>query len=348
MNLRRPYCSIPSSTVCRLGTYAHRHGSTRRLRYWAPQIRCCSSVSGGSRVGSVIPGRVRFDQLWQQSTGTDLPEWAFIDQQKIDWAMRWISAPDFTIAETFLRQNDHLLGGDYDGAVDEAILVLDTPRAAALMDIRARLRFAASTSHANSLDLGLEAAASDADRMGNGQPNAYDLAEHFLASNFNQRLVLLAEHGEELRGDTVGRHLRARRDSPRASAAVSLIELSRVPLYTAVAAAAANADQTESVLARIAESHDTKTLRQAAVVLMNQADDAADLEVTVVGSFYLGVSLLDSEFAAQGQELIAAAAEAAPRRVSEWRRLCGRLSAAKPVFGQAAGILDEQPDGEGG
>ncbi len=91
----------------------------------------------------------------------------------------------------------------------------------------------------------------------------------------------------------MGRHLRARSDSPRASAAVSLIELSRIPLHTDVAAAAADADQADSVLARIAEQHDTKVLRQAAVVLMNNATETAEPEVSVATSFYLGVSLLD-------------------------------------------------------
>ncbi len=80
--------------------------------------------------------RIRFDQLWQRSTDTDVPVWAFTDQQRIDWAMSWVSSDDFTTADAFLQQNVQLLGDDYDGAIDEALLVVDPARAAALRDIR--------------------------------------------------------------------------------------------------------------------------------------------------------------------------------------------------------------------
>jgi hypothetical protein len=177
--------------------------------------------------------------------------------------MQWVSAPDFTAAEAFLRQNNHMLGDDYDSALDEAFLVLDPARTAALKDIRARLRFA-PPANAHTADPRHEVHAGDTQENDTAHPHIYDLAEHFLEVDLDQRIALLAEHGEELRGDTVGRHLRARKDSPRASAAVSLIELSRIPLHTDVAATALDEDQANTVLARIAEHHDTKTLRQAA------------------------------------------------------------------------------------
>ena len=144
----------------------------------------------------------------------------------------------------------------------------------------------------------------------------------------------------------MGRHLRARHDSPRAGAAVSLIELSRIPLHTDVAAAAADADadQIERLLADIAEHHDIKLLRQAAAVLTEEATQASKPELAVSVSFYLGVSLLDDEVdpqvAAHGRELIEVAAEAMSTRVSDWLRLCERLAPAKPQFRQAARILE--------
>ncbi len=291
-------------------------------------------------------GRVRFDQLWQRSTGTDLPAWAAIDQQKIDWAMRWISTADFTTAEGFLQQNDHLLGDDYDGAIDEAILVLDPARAAALKDIRARLRFTPFIS-SETPNPGVDAQASQADGNDAAAANPYDLAEQFLEADLNQRTSLLTDHGEVLRGDTVGGHLRARSDNSRASAAVSLIELSRIPLHIDVATAATDADQADAVLARIAGQHDTKVLRQAAVILMNHATETTDPEVSVTTAFYLGVSLLDSELSTQGRELIVAGAEAAPMRVPEWLRLCERLATTKREFAEAASILEE-PAGDDG
>ena len=291
--------------------------------------------------------RVRFDQLWQQSTGTDMPAWAAIDQQKIDWAMRWVSASDFTTAEAFLQQNNHLLGDDYDSAIDEAFLVLD-PAAGGGPERHPRPPPLHPVQQPQTSIPRLDVQASQVGGNDAAPTNIYDLAEQFLEANFNQRLALLAEHGEELRGDTVRRHLRARRDSPRTSAAVSLIELSRIPLQIDLATAAADADEADAVLARIAGQHDAKVLGQAAFVLMNNATETTEPEVSVAPSFYLGVSLLDSEFSAQGRELIAAAAEAAPMRVPEWLSLCERLSASKPEFAQAADILNEQPEGEGG
>jgi hypothetical protein len=161
----------------------------------------------------------------------------------------------------------------------------------------------------------------------------------------NERIALLGTHGEVLRGDTVGRHLRARHDSPRAGAAVSLIELSRIPLHTDVAAAAeADADQIEGLPADIADHHDIKVLRQAAAVPTEEATQAARPQLAVPVSFYLGVTLLDDEVdpqvAAHGRELIAVAVEAAPTRVPDWLRLCEQLAPAKPQFREAAGILE--------
>ena len=150
-----------------------------------------------------------------------LPAWAAIDQQKIDWAMGWVSAGDFTTAEAFLQQNNHLLGDDYDSAIDEAFLVVDPARAAALRDIRARLRFNPPSSP-ETPDPCLDRPGGHVHGNDAAQTNTYDLAEQFLEANLNQRIALLGEDGEALRGDTVGRHLRARSDSPRASAAVSL------------------------------------------------------------------------------------------------------------------------------
>ncbi|BBX47688.1 hypothetical protein GCM10009641_18860 [Mycobacterium cookii] len=290
-------------------------------------------------------GRVQFDLLWQRSTGTDLPAWTAVDEQKIEWAMRWVSTPDYATAEAFLRQNNHLLGDDYDSAIDEAVLVVDPARASALRDIRDRLRFNPFIKP-EAIDGGIERAKLDAAYRKNiAERNTYDLAERFLEADLNQRIALLSQYAEELRGDTVVRHLRARADSPRAAAAVNLIELSRIPLHTEVAAAAPDANQTESLLAHIAENHDIKVLRRAAAVLMSYAIEAAKPELTVPVSFYMGVTLLDPEIdpkaASHGRELIAAAAEATPTRVADWLRLCERLAQAKPEFSQAAQILVE-------
>ncbi len=127
---------------------------------------------------------------------------------------------------------------------------------------------------------------------------------------------------------------------------MSLIELSRIPLHTDVAAAATDTDQARAVLARIAEHHDIRTLHYAAVVLMNKAKESASLEILIESTFYVGVSMLKSESSKQGQEFIAGIVDVAPTRVPEWRRLSERLSGAKPEFGQAAGILDQRPEGE--
>jgi len=291
--------------------------------------------------------RVRFDQQWQQSTGTEVPAWATIDQQKIDWTMRWISASDYTASQAFLEQNSHLLGDDYDSAIAEVFLVLDAPRAAGLNDIRARLRFAPS-SDPQIPDPRLAVQAIQPGANDTAPTNIYDLAEQFLEANLNQRASLLEEHGEELRGDTVGRHLRARHDNPRATAAVGLIELSRIQLHTDVATAAADADQADAVLARLAEQHDVRVLRQAAAVLTDNAIATTEPDVSVAVSFYLGVALLNTEHSAQGRELIADAAEAAPTRAPQWLRLCERLSASKPEFAEAESILSEEAAGEGG
>jgi tetratricopeptide (TPR) repeat protein len=297
-------------------------------------------------------GRVRFDLLWRRSTGTDVPDWAAIDQQKIDWAMRWVSAPDYTAADAFLQQNDHLLGDDYDGAIDEAFLVVDPARAAALRDIRDRRRFNTFTRPETS-DQGRERDRLSAVlRENTAAENPYDLAERFLEADLNQRVALLGTRGEVLRGDTVGRHLRARADSPRAAAAVNLIELSRIPLHTDVAAAAADADQIESLLADIAEHHEVEVVRRAAAVLMAEATETSRPELSVPISFYMGVTLLTPdiapEVAAQARELIAAAAQATPTQVPDWLALCERLAPAKPEFREAAQILGETTAGEDG
>jgi tetratricopeptide (TPR) repeat protein len=298
-------------------------------------------------------GRVRFDLLWRRSTGTDVPDWGAIDQQKIEWAMRWVSAPDYTAADTVLQQNSHLLGDDYDGAIDEALLVVDPARAAALRDIRDRRRF----NRPETLDPDENIPLRDIHRENLAATNEYDLAEQFLEAGLNQRVALLGTLSDVLRGDTVGRHLRARADSPRAAAAVNLIELSRIPLHTDVAAAAADADQIESVLADIAAHHDVEVLRRAAAVLMAEATETSRPELSVPVSFYLGVTLLTPdllspdiapEVAAQARELIAVAAEAAPTQVPDWLRLSERLAPAKPEFGEAAQILSETTAGEGG
>ncbi len=290
-------------------------------------------------------GRVRFDQLWQRTTGTELPTWATIDQQKIDWALQWVSTPDFTSAEAFLQHNTHLLGEDHDSAIDEASLILDPTRAAALKDIRNRLRFTAPAG-THTVDPLPEGRGGDPHQRNTAHTNIYDLAEHFLSTDLDQRIGLLAQRGEELRSETVGRHLRAHNDRTRSGAAVSLIELSRIPLHTDVAAAATDTDQARAVLARIAEHHDIRTLHYAAVVLMNKAKESASLEILIESTFYVGVSMLKSESSKQGQEFIAGIVDVAPTRVPEWRRLSERLSGAKPEFGQAAGILDQRPEGE--
>ncbi|MGQ9411148.1 caspase family protein [Mycolicibacterium gilvum] len=295
-------------------------------------------------------GRVRFDLLWRRATDTDVPNWAAIEELKIEWALRWVSAPDYTTAQAFLQQNRHLLGADYDSAVDEAFLVVDPTRAAALRDIRDQLRFNPFHSP-ETLDRDVDAQIDAAYRKNIAEQNIYDLAERFLEADLHQRISLLSMRGEDLRGDTAGRHLRARADSPRAASAVSLIELSRIPLHTDVAAAAADAEHTESLLAQIAEHYDVKVLRRAAVVLMHNATETANSELTLPISFYLGVTLLapdiEPSLAAQARGLIASAAEAAPTRVPDWLRLCERLSQAEPEFRQAAQIL-QQPGGQGG
>jgi tetratricopeptide (TPR) repeat protein len=280
-------------------------------------------------------GHTTFDQLWTASTGTDLPDWVEIDQQKIDWAMRWISSADFTAAEDFLRQNDNLLGEDYNTAVDEALHVVNPARAAALKDIRARLKGSSERSPEEA-------------NGGQARGASYDLAERFLGADLNQRSRLLAEYGEDLRGETVGQHLRAHDKDPRMGPAVSLIELSRIPLHIDVVEAAPDAEQVGALLARIAENHDIKTLRQAAVVLMTNASDVQNAEVMITSSFYVGVTMLSTDFSMQGIELIRNAAEFDMARVQAWIRLCDNLSASSTEFAQAAGLLDNQAEGGGG
>ena len=283
--------------------------------------------------------RIRFDQLWQRSGDSEVPVWVFVDQRMIDWAMRWISTPDFTTAEAFLRTNDHLLSDDYNDAIDEAILVSDSARAAALRDIRDRLRFARDP------DTQLRASGN---KLGDvASTNVYDIAEQFLEASLGPRVALLAEHGQLLRGETAGQHLRARSDNPRVSAAVSLIELSRIPLHAEIASVATDADQADTLLSNIAEQGDIKVLRQAGVVLTNHATETSEPEVLVPASFYVGVTLIESELSTQMIELIRSAAEAAPNRVPEWRRLCRRLSSSSSEFAQAARILEEIGSGDG-
>lgn len=288
-----------------------------------------------ARVIRETVGHAAFDQSWTTSTGTDLPDWAAVDQQKIDWAMRWISNVDFTAAENFLRQNDHLLGEDHDAAVDEALLVVGLPRALALRDIRARLR-------------GRPRLMPEETNEEQPRGASYDLAERFLRADLNQRAALLAQCGDDLRGDTVGKHLRAHDKDPRMGPAVSVIELSRVSLHTDVVAVAADAVQVDALLARIAESHDIKTLRQAAVVLVANAGDVQNAEVIITSSFYVGVTMLSTDSSAQGIELVRSAAEADTAHVEEWRRLCDRLSTSSMEFAQAARLLEDQAEGEGG
>lgn len=289
--------------------------------------------------------RLRFDQSWGRDTDTDVPGWIFIDERQIDWVMSWVSSNDFTSAERFLRNNDQLLGADYDSAVDEALLVVDPARGAALQDIRNRLRFArqGDALAADSVEGGHPHDGDDGDQ----QKNAYDTAEQFLEADLGQRLRLLAEHGELLRSETVSRHLRLRSDSQRANAAVSLIELSRIPLHAEIANVVRDAHLADEWLSRIAEQHDVKVLRQAGVVMMNAATEASQSGVLAVISFYLGVSLLQSELAEQMRELIQSAAEAAPDRVAAWQRLCQRLLPTKQEFSQAAELLEEEEVGDG-
>ena len=287
--------------------------------------------------------QIRFDQVWQQSTESDMPPWLCLDQQHVDWAMRWISSADFATAEAFLDENGHLLEEDYDGAIDEALLVVDSARAAALKDIRARLRF---TQDPKARRPGWPDAIANADDVVS-QSSVYDLAERFLEAGLHRRIELLTEHGQLLRGDTVGNHLRARRDNPRASAAVSLIELSRIPLDADIASVAAGADEADALLSTIAEHRDIKVLRQAGVVLMNHAADASDTEVLFVASFYVGVSLLESELSLQMPELIRSAAESAPARVPGWQHLCRLMSSRSAEFAQAQSVLEE-PESDNG
>ena len=174
-----------------------------------------------------------FDQLWQQTTGTPAPEWVTIDEQKIDWVMCWVSTGSFAHAEAFLRQNPNLLADDYDSAIEEALQALPTAQATGLRELRARLT-------------------STATKRADAGANL-DLAETFLNATLAQRMALLDQHGSQLSDDTVGQYLRAHDDRARAQAAVALIELYRIRLHTDVAAAAASAEDANSVLADIAE-----------------------------------------------------------------------------------------------
>lgn len=161
-----------------------------------------------------------------------------------------------------------------------------------------------------------------------------------LAADLAQRVALLNEHGEQLRDDAVGRYLRARNDSPRARAAVSLIELSRIGLHTDVVAAAGDDDLANSVLTRIAEQRDAKVLRQASIVLVDNAQEAAEPRVAVVATFFLAVGLLASELAAQGSELISIVTEAIPERLAGWKRLYERLATTRSEFAEVGALLD--------
>lgn len=293
--------------------------------------------------------RVRFDQRWRHATGTNLPAWAMIDELKIGLAMRWISAPDYTAAETFLRDNPQLLGADFDSPINEAFLVLDSTRAATLAEIRDQIRFSGSTDTPGG-------DSSDNTRAVDGQvkdvvaPNVYDVAERFLDADLGGRIALLAAHGEQLRSDPVRRHLLARTDHTRLNSAVSLVEISRLALHTAVATAAASrdGDPIDNLLALIADDHDPKTLRQAAFVVMDIASTAADITVAAVTSFYLGVSLLGTENDTQGRELISAATDNAPERIPMWQELSARLAPKTPEFAEAAAILGQHAGGDGG
>lgn len=286
-------------------------------------------------------GRARFDQMWKRAAGTDLPVWATIDDNKVDLAMQWISAPGYSSAEAFLRSNSQLLDADCDTAVEEVFPLLDQARAAALADLRNRIRFAAPTDAPGTGGAEIEDA---------GPLNIYDLAEQFLAADLDGQITLLAVHGEELRDGTVRRHLLARNGHPRQKPSVSLLELSRLGLHTAVATAAASGDtdQVDTLLARIAEEQDLKALRQAAFAISHHANATANAAVGTTASFYFGVGLLGVEEAAQGRNIIALAAEGVPGRVPAWLTLSDRLAPTKPEFGEAATILDPNSGGDRG
>ena len=251
-----------------------------------------------------------FDRLWQRAVGSAIPPWATVDVQKIEWAKRWQSW-DYSVGEAFLRANRHLLGADYDSAGDEVLIPVDAPRALALRHIRQQV--------AESPDAPATTA------------RVFEVAEQFLEAVLSGRISLLDNSERELESDIIGQFLRAHGNSPRARAAVSLIELRRLGLDADIAAIAADDDLADQFLSRIAASHDAKVLRQASVVVFDHAVEVENPTVAVVASFFLGIGMVATEFAAQAREILAPViAEAPLDRRAAWLKLSQRLAHDRP------------------
>lgn len=258
----------------------------------------------------------RFDELWQQDTGVDIPKWITIDDDKVQLALAWISCQNYTAAADFLQQHPELLGDDFTAAIDEVYALITTVEPARVDALRT-IRELPHTSV------------------------AFDLAEAFLAANLRHRLQMLNEHSTSLRVDWVNQHLQKRVDSPRLPAAAALLALHDLGLGNQINAVITAVDRAEQLLTQLTVQYGTAIVLLVTTVLLDISSADATPEVRITASFYVAAGLVDAGLLKQARELITTICQRAPHRVLAWKELCNSLSGVCPHFPRVAALLDQ-------
>ncbi|KWX20550.1 hypothetical protein AFM11_29545 [Mycolicibacterium wolinskyi] len=264
-----------------------------------------------------------FDAAWLQLTGEPTPKWMQAPDDLVIAAFECVTTgANYESTTGLLTRHGLLSDTEADEILEEAYLAAPPYRSTAIRAIRSTAK---QSSQQDAEDLAA----------------TFDFADDFSQKPLSEQVNILQLRKDQLQEPTIIQYLQenAQAGDTGAKKSVALIGLSRSNLEREALQAAKSAVLASGLLERIARDYEPQVLRQASFVLLGEVSSGEmSPELAAVVSFFMGVSLLDTQERENGLSMISSAAELDVERPSVLIAIRERLD-GHAQFVEAAGIL---------
>ena len=272
---------------------------------------------------------VAFDSVWQQRTGSRLPEWALIEQDDIELALRWVTTPTYRDEYEYLRDNPRLLDEEVNLAVEEASQIVDREEAGRLSQLRERARAGGVDAAYRPLLLRV-------------------LAAEFAAADPAGQRAMLTARRDDLLDDLVLEELNGEGDA-RLLRAAALLQLVGAGADEVLAVTWEAFDEPElfATLLHGLASGQPELVQPVALCALSVA---VDVQQAGLALLYLALAAVMHDEDAAADELLSAAYQNHPAAKDAWIRELAKLGSLQPaalrLISQLVDLANQEPPPE--